>query len=175
MTRRQSSKPIVEDLVGGVQHEVGRLEQLGVSLDKGQRPGTNVFLNWARRVRADVERAVDHGPGNGWARGVDRLDAKERGNDGGGSLTIDHGGDGLGYVMGPDGHSALQQWTGFSQIAPSRLHRIHDKACEAGPEIELARKDIDINVERAEDALHRGITDKDGLVSSVAQRQARRH
>jgi len=58
---------------------------------------------------------------------------------------------------------------------PSRLHRIRDKTCQAGPEIELARKNIDIDVERAEDALHRGITNKDGLVSSVAQRQARRH
>src|ERR1700716_3056377 len=137
MARRQAIKGIVEDLVRRVQYEVRRLEQFHISLDQGKCPRADVLFNRARRVWPDVERTVDHRPWKGWACGVDRLDAKQRGDDGGRSMTLDRQGDRLSHIVRPHGHPALKEWTGLCQIAARRLHRILDDTGHAGTEVDV--------------------------------------
>src|SRR6202011_1210533 len=62
MTRGQVGEGIVEDLVGCMQDEIRRLEQLRIALDQGDRTRANVLFDRAGRVRTDIEGAVDHRP-----------------------------------------------------------------------------------------------------------------
>jgi hypothetical protein len=88
-------------------------------------------------------------------------------------MTIDRRSDRLGYGVRPDSQSTLQEWTRLGQVSTGRLRRILDDPGQTWSEVELTGEDIDVNVQRTEDALHRGIADEDRVVPTVAEGQAR--
>ena len=171
--RRQCGKGVIEDLVGRVQNEIRRLQQLGVAADQRQGPRANVLFDRTRWVGTDVEGAVHRRPRNGWAGGVHRLDAKERGHDGCGSMAVDQPGDRLRHLVGPDSQAALHERTRLGQIATGHLHRVLDHAGHPRPEVELLWENVNVNAERTEQALYWRITDEDGVVPPIAEGQAR--
>ena len=59
--------------------------------------------------------------------------------------------------------------------AARRLHRLLDNATDARTEVDLLRKDLNGNMERGHDVLHRRIADKGDFVSAITQRKARGH
>src|SRR5438309_8258108 len=168
-------KRIVEDLVRRMQDEVRSLEQFGVALDQGKCPGTDVILNRAGRMRPNVEGAIHNRPWTGGAGGIDRLDAKQGGDDGGRSLTRDRLRERLRHIVGPHRQTALQYGPGLSQVTGRRLHRLLDDASEARTEVDLLRKDLNGNMEGGHGVLHRRIAYKGDFVSAITQRKARGH
>src|SRR5207245_5218915 len=105
--------------------------------------------------------------------GGHRRDAKERGHDCCGSMAVNQPGDRLRPLVGPDSQAAVHERPRLRQIATGHPHRVLDLAGHPRPEVELLWENVNVNPERTEQALYWRITDEDGVVPAIAERQAR--
>src|SRR5213082_630967 len=99
-------------------------------------------------MRTNVEGAVHNRPWIGRAGGIDRLDAKQGGDDGIRSLTLDRLRERTRHIVGPHRQTALDPGTSLCQVTGRRLHRLLDDAGEAITEVDLLGKDLNGNMER---------------------------
>src|SRR2546423_2099436 len=126
-------------------------------------------------MRTNIEGAVHNRPWIGRAGGIDRLDAKQGGDDGSRSPMLDPLRERLRDIVGPHRQTALDHGTSLCHVTGRRLHRLLHEAGRARTEVELLRKDLDRNMERGQDMLHGRVPAKGDFVSAITQCKARRH
>src|SRR5205823_14787876 len=66
MAWREPVEGEVEDLVGGVQHQIRAFQQRRVAREQRDRARADVLLDRTGWIRTDVKGAIDHRPGAGW-------------------------------------------------------------------------------------------------------------